>query len=146
LTASISAVVLRNLSGGGHCTSFYRCTIVSCIIFTSIGYFSGKLQLDLDYVAAIYLIMLLLLAIWAPVSNRRWNYRKRIFFKITSCIYLLIFLVLSFLLHTKEDLVIAVMSGLVWQVFTITPMGFYLINKIDYSLSERRGNQVCFKE
>lgn len=136
MAASISAVVLRNLSGGGHCSNFHRCTFLSCTIFTLIGFFSQRICLNMEFIVSIYLIMLLLVIIWAPVSNRLWSYQKRIFFKISSSICLLALLLLS--LHSKEELVVAVMLGLAWQTFTITPAGLLVISKIDSYLGLRK--------
>lgn len=140
MLASLSAIVLRSLTGGTHCTSFYKCTLLSCVVFSIIGILSQTVYLNINFLIIICLIMILLIVAIAPVSSRNWTHSNRIYFKIASSILVLLVLVLHN--YIKDDLIVAITLGLAWQVFTITPVGFLTISKIDHFLSIRIRKEV----
>ncbi len=143
LAALISAIIFRSLSGGTHCSNFYSCTILSTSVFIAIGYLALKVSIDMYLLVAVYAIMLLATAIWAPVKMQKALIkRKAVILKICSLAFLMLMFGISTAIQLQEELITATTMGLTWQVFSITPLGTYMISKADKSFQYVRKG-VC---
>lgn len=132
LAALISAVIFRSLSGGTHCSNFYSCTVLSTTVFISIGYLALKITMDMYLLVTIYAIMLLATAIWAPVNTKK-ALRKRTatMLKISSLAFLILMFGISATLQLQKELIAATVMGLAWQVYSLTPLGIFMLSKVD---------------
>ncbi len=143
LAALISAIIFRSLSGGTHCSNFYSCTVLSTSVFMAIGYLALKVSMDMFLLIGVYTIMLLATTAWAPVKTQKTLVkRKAIMLKVSSLAFLMLMFGISTAIQLQEELITATTMGLTWQVFSITPLGTYMISKADKSFQYVRKG-VC---
>jgi len=143
LAALISAIIFRSFSGGTHCSNFYSCTVLSTSVFIAIGYLALKVSMDMFLLIGVYTIMLLATTVWAPVKTQKTLMkRKAIMLKVSSLAFLLLMFGINTAIQLQEELIAATVMGLAWQVFSITPLGIYVISKVDESFQHVRKG-VC---
>lgn len=134
LVALISAVIFRSLSGGTHCSNFYSCTVLSTTVFISIGYLALKITMDMYLLVTVYAIILLATAIWAPVNTQKaLRKSKATMLKLSSLTFLVLIFGISTTFQLQQELIVATVMGLAWQVFSLTPLGIFVISKVDES-------------
>ncbi|SKA00082.1 accessory gene regulator ArgB-like protein [Selenihalanaerobacter shriftii] len=139
LTALITASILKALSGGVHASCFRNCAITGTIIFNLLGsisyYFANQVE-DITYL--IWLVLLVgsvLIYFYSPAGIKEKPIRdkkKQSKLKIYSYIIFYIFLVLYYLLSLQgvsNQFILAGLSGLLWQGFSITPLAYKVFNR-----------------
>lgn len=143
-----AASSLRLFSGGNHCTAYYRCVLLSLLVFLSLGGAARLLAavlppfslffLSLGAPAAAFAAVLLL----APVEDPKKiklkpavRRRRRLFSVVCLAGWAAI---LAF--AAREETAAAVSLGLAWQAFSLTAAGRVLVTFIDglLALAERR--------
>lgn len=141
-----SAAVLRLLSGGPHCSSYERCLLSTLLIFLPLGwlssilsqYISVSFQMLLWSSAAI--ILFLIMSVWAPGEHeeRILTPRRKELSKTLSSMLIAILwcaAITTMYLGVASQVWFSVLLGLMWQSFSITPLGYLTINKLDSLLS-----------
>ena len=131
-----SAVIFRIFSGGGHCTGYYRCLMVSIFTFIPLGYLAYHLA-DLRHNQLIMVIGTLFVVIftlmWAPAENPKHpigGKNKRYRLKIICLILIAVFILM--LVGFGAGIIISgIFVGLLWQTFTITPLGTAWLHRAD---------------
>jgi len=152
LVALVTLGSLRILSGGVHCNTYGR-----CLVFTlALGVIIAKTSIVIDsYFNNNSLLLLVVLTTvtglysvkkWAPVDtpNKPINRKeKREKFQKLSISYVFSWSAFMILfIYTRSDvqstipLALASIGGFLAQVFSLWPIGCYLIGKFDYILSK----------
>lgn len=140
LSAVIPTIIFRYFSGGSHLSSFTSCTIVSTLIFCSIGFVASLIKLDSKLIVLIFLLIMFITYKYAPNSpNRNFN-RKRIqTLKLFSLLYLTIVIIIILSFQINRNLINAVVLGVLWQSFVLTPIGLKIISIFDIILEHKGG-------
>lgn len=152
----LSMTLYRGLSGGAHCSTMIRCTIFSSILVNLICIVS-KYILGLNFTPCIYFIMefmILLYSIWAlynyapadteekPINNRE----KREKLKKLSFVYIIVWYCFNifwfYIRKNVNEISFHISMGILWQTFSITPLGYKFLNVIDklFSLINIKNN------
>jgi accessory gene regulator B len=137
----VSACLFRTISGGAHCSDYWRCFIATHLVFLPLGYISYKFQLSLslDQQFNLYffsaLILLAVIYLWAPGEHeeRSLTVRKKRLSKIFAALFII--LIYIWVVIFKYQYGLSVFLGLIWQGFTITPTGYWFMNIIDKLLT-----------
>ena len=130
---------MRALSGGAHCTAYYRCLIASVIIFVSIGYAIKIIYPLLSILSPAVLggiIFLYIYLYWcygpqAPVNKPFQNEAVEAAFRRHTLMAVLILSLVSIMLGVKSLISWIIVIGLLWQAFTLTNSGHKCIKFID---------------
>jgi accessory gene regulator B len=140
----LTAGIFRVVSGGEHCQAFYRCLIGGTVVFLLLGYLAKVLMSVTRYEGTTFLIVLvsfmLVTAIISkyapgdtedkPITEEFEIIRfKRLSLLVAVGFFIMVVLFLIFEVYT--ELILPVIMGLLWQVFTITPLGYRFIRGID---------------
>jgi len=153
LLIALTSAAIRKYSGGMHANSPNHCAIISLLLFGGLSLAVKYIPLFTQFVAvlvfqAIVLFSaLILFAALCPVDSpnkRITNPEKRRKLRRTSIIMVLLFQALTiplwiWYLNTGEDMALRLIActstGLAWQVLSITIIGRYIINKIEFLLT-----------
>lgn len=145
--------LLRTLSGGVHCSAYYRCMVTSVITLTTLGYMLKVLFLDLQRLPIIVLIAVLALSLYIywryapqaplnkPLKSKAMEVKFRHLTLITG-----IFLSIGSIIHGPGNSISWIVAfGMLWQAYTLTPVGHGLIKKLDILLipNRKRGEAEC---
>jgi len=150
-----ASALLRRYSGGAHCSKYYRCTLSGLLTYLLLAYL-------VRYVSHEYYVFCLTITALvgygviyrlAPVDNpskRIADAIQRRGLRNKSYIALTILLLLSVIFRQQDCTVaaLAILVGLLWQSFTLTPGGGLFIAAWDRfltgieSLLERRKHDV----
>ncbi|WP_028308023.1 accessory gene regulator ArgB-like protein [Desulfitibacter alkalitolerans] len=136
LIISLTALATRVYTGGAHCSSMGRCTIATIIIFMVLAYISTSLlKPSLILIAGGYITSIIFIVRYAPaevkekpLSETHKKELKKGAHRLGIIIGLLTILI-YFLV--KEEIVLHIIGGFLWQTFTITPLGFTIIRYFD---------------
>ena len=146
-TIIISSALLRSFSGGIHCSTYTNCLFTSTLIFTVLGLFTRTVTpLLTPSFTTIFLILstLVLFSVcffWIPVGSDNRPLTENTAknkFKICSAIIIGLHFCISFCLLFFDKLpgakvfVFASTIGMLWQGFTVTPVGYHVISKFDH--------------
>ncbi len=154
LVAALAAVILRRATGGVHASSAFGCALLSGVIFTLLGLLAKYSQFYLaDKMLFVlwgaFLIGALLIYFYAPVGVEERplsSINKRGKLRIYSFLILFILSLISFIILAVIDrfngYILAILLGIIWQLFTITPLAYRLFNR-EY---ERRGDNEDKKD
>ena len=149
LIICFSASILRKYSGGAHAETANLCTCISVIYCTLTAIISKKLLLFLYSpvpmiiaIAIIYGLSYLIIYKYAPVDSpnkpiktekKKSRLRKGSFF--TLSVYILISIILLILgckYAIPRSYGTSLLFGVFWQVFTLTPYGSFIFEKINH--------------
>jgi len=158
--ALAAAGLFRLLSGGGHCTGYWRCLVLGVIIYLFIGLaavnMAGLITLHLFKVmAGIVIIMSAACTVkWAPgeVPYRVLDGKREInMFKTLSLLYLLFWA--GLIIHLADrgncSLMLAALLALAVQTISFTPWGYGLVARADglmIKLTGKGGETNAFAE
>jgi len=148
LAVFFSVVLLRRQEGGAHASSLTGCLILTSFVLTALSVLSRFVFSRIDSAAALILIAVLgaacVLASWklVPVEspNKPLRDPKKIA-RLRKNTFLLLggYLVLAAVLAlpkgtlpvSSPSIAAAILSGTVWQTFTLTRPGRWLVEKMD---------------
>jgi len=148
MAAMLAAALLRNFSGGAHCSTPIKCLMLTSVIFPVLGMFSIILTPMLkEYIIYSIIIVslfgLLSVLVWAPVDtpNKPISLKKqKKQLKSISIIVLLVLIILLTLLGNDYlEIKIAVQLGVLWQSLMLWPFGIGLIKKYDQINIKKEG-------
>jgi accessory gene regulator B len=138
--ALFSAALLRNFSGGAHCSSPVKCLVLTCVIFSLLGFLADIITPEITkYLFLLSLLVfsfsLISIVLLAPVDTPNKPitsplHKKQL--KIISLVVILILFILEmFLINNYKSLATAVLLGVLWQSLMLWPLGIALIKKYD---------------
>ncbi|MCF8012205.1 MAG: accessory gene regulator B family protein [Clostridiales bacterium] len=131
LAVVIPTLFYRYLSGGTHCSTFLCCTVNSSVIFTVISYCTHVYGENLiAFLPALFVSSLFATLVWAPVNPRMTSVKAKRY-KLYSIIFILLMFFISHI-SFNNSLKPAIALGLAWQAFSISPMGIWIIRKLDF--------------
>lgn len=138
--ALATSAFFRFPTGGAHCTAFYRCLIGSLFTFIFLGALA-KITVDFFPVNSIFGISIILglfaVMFWVPADTmakpvtRKSDKRKA---QLCSYAILFFYILFWFYYNIPQDLLLAASFGLLTQVFTVTPLGYRTMEKLDQVL------------
>ena len=142
--------IIRTLSGGAHCSAYYRCLATSVFIFTVLGYsikvnYTFIRQLHPAILLGILVLTFSLYWIYPPQapSNKPFKDKK---IELDFHWYTLLAVVIYLLLNCFGVLIVRLPGYIImhyfWQAFTLTPLGHRFIGLFDILLTfEKKGVQ-----
>lgn len=140
--ALAAASLFRLLSGGGHCTGYWRCLVLGVTIYLFIGVAAANtaslitLHL-LKFMAGIVIIISTACTVkWAPgeVPYRVLKGKREInMFKTLSLLYLLLWagLIIHLADRGNSSFMLAALLALAVQTISFTPRGYGLVARAD---------------
>ena len=136
----ISTALYRRYSGGAHCQAFYRCTITSLVTFILLGYLSQHMPTSYWSLYIVFTVVLSVAVIhrYVPVDNPRNRItdeavREMRRYKSYGAVFLVLLAsALTRYFYNGELYSTALLLGLVWQDFTLIPLGNNYICLLDY--------------
>jgi len=144
---TVSASMLRLVSGGEHCNEYYRCMIGGTIWFLLLGWIVRYVNMSITVesllvIAGIsFAAAFVLLALYAPgdTENKPINTdAERTKFKRLSLILAVVYLIIMIgTTQTKaaQWICLPVAVGMLAQVFTVTPLGYRFLHWVDRVLA-----------
>jgi accessory gene regulator B len=147
LASVITASLLRIFSGGAHASCSRNCVLAGAIIFPLLGLGAGYFT-----PSSIYLLygMVTLAGLWAawavyryapadtpgkPISTvQQRNKLRRWSFGIIILWFLWAFSLLTGITGVTYKTLVASALGIMWQGFSLTPPGYYLVDRFDRML------------
>lgn len=137
----VSFLSFRLLSGGSHCTAYYRCLLLSTAVFLSLGSLAvplGSLLASRPWVMALAgLVAFAMTWRWAPVDTPQKPLPpERLPARRYWCqFYLLAWYVLISYLPLPPAWLGATVLGVLWQAFSVTPAGEKFTRGADFLLA-----------
>ncbi|MGM0472284.1 MAG: accessory gene regulator ArgB-like protein [Bacillota bacterium] len=136
---AVNVSILRTISGGVHSSSFKKCALVGGIIFTFLAllikHFGVLINLNL-YLWIIFLGGTLIIYFYAPADveekritdlSKQFKFKEYSYLLFNSLILIYYILILS---TDQHNLVVAGLTGITWQLFTITPLAYRLFTSL----------------
>ncbi|WP_227764856.1 accessory gene regulator ArgB-like protein [Zhaonella formicivorans] len=147
LVVLASFAIVKVTAGGAHCKTMLNCALFSSITFTSLA---KLIDIFNEFLVANQTIILILTSIIAFTIHYFWSpaqtpekpmsekYCKKL--RMLSFVTLFITFMALYLMHFAKiafafPVVIASCLGIICHSISITPLGFILIDKVDYALS-----------
>jgi len=142
LTAWVTTVILRLLSGGAHSSTLFRCLTLGTIILAGIGKAASMIgvlvsqQLLLFVVTISVAVGFYAVHKWAPADTpakpivsavKRARYKRLSFMGIGIWAAVIILLILCEWTPLVSALTLASIGGFLWQIFSITPAGYKFV-------------------
>jgi len=148
MVAFLTQAVYRLGSGGAHCTAYYRCLISSLVALLLVAGSARYLEKVMPewgiggLALAVTLVGLPVVARWAPAdtpANPITDPVRRKFFRRLSFLFLASWTILIFLAagRIKASVLYASIVAVLLQTLTVTPLGYWLIMKVDRSLGAK---------
>jgi accessory gene regulator B len=147
LVVTLTAAVMRSVTGGAHLSSPWRCILLSTILPVVLALFAKNLGPSTP--SWLLLLFLLFTAFYGVFVIRRYapaevkekpiKPEKRGYYRVISYIFGLLWLLFSFYLffHGASHLLLATILGFFWQMATLTPFGFSVYHRL---------SKICVKE
>jgi len=145
-TIIIFSALLRSFSGGIHCSTYANCLFTSTLIFTVLGLFTRTVSplLTSSFTTAFLILSTLALyGIWffwiplgsdnRPLTEKKTNQKFIIYSAaVIGLQFCFSFCLLFFYkIPGAEGFVFASTIGLLWQGFTVSPLGYHVVTKFD---------------
>jgi len=145
--------LIRTLSGGAHCTAYYRCLVTSVFILTVFGYLIKIIYpvirlLPTSFFLGIIALIAYMYWRYAPQapSNKPFRNRKmELYFRWYTLMAVAMISIISIALGTDSLISWVMAFALLWQAFTLTPAGHRFISLLDILLTFRKrgGEAEC---
>lgn len=145
--------LVRTLSGGGHCTAYYRCLVTSVLMLTVLGYtikaaYPFLMLLPEGALIGITVVSAYLYWHYAPQAplNKPFNSRKKeLAFRWYTLLAVVTLSITSIILGTNSSIAWTMAFALLWQAFTLTPVGHSFIKFLDMLLTPNKkgGEAEC---
>lgn len=145
--------LLRTLSGGAHCSAYYRCLVTSVITLTALGYMLKVMFLDFQRLPIVSLVVVLVLSLYiywrfapqAPLNKPLKSMAMEVKFRQLTLITGIFLSIISIIVGPGNSISWNIAFGMVWQAFTLAPVGHGLIKWLDILLtpSWKGGEAEC---
>jgi len=144
--AMTGGAIYRLLSGGAHCSGYWRCLTLGVLMYLGAGELGLSLgrYLSTDFLVysllAGYLLSTLCVIAWVPGEvpyKKITNISERSLFKILSLAYLSLWLGVSIMIvhYANPSLALAGLIAVINQTFSFSPPGYQTINQLDRLLA-----------
>ncbi len=153
LVVIVTNSLLRSVSGGAHSSSPYICGIFGALLTSAIALLARNVS-NISLIALFILIAVALYIVirWVPAGNPKRpppTPGKRRFFKMAST-----FLIVGWgfifglwkwnIICIPVQYVAASIFSIGWQLFTLTPVGYWSLGKLDaFFMKALRYNNIC---
>lgn len=154
----LAALPFRFISGGGHCTTFMRCSVTTISVYLALSILAQKIYSLIDFskfilgLPVLVGIALLVILLWVPGTKDNLNLEsvnQQIKYKVYSIIYLVIWLMGYGLLvlikadHTDKYLMYTCI-GIMWQVIFVSPLGYLFLAILEktFNLIKPKGGEM----
>jgi accessory gene regulator B len=156
LVMMLSMSILRNFSGGGHCSSIRNCTLYGTIVVIGMGilYDLWKPTKNMGFVFSfgVFLFSLWAIGQYAPADTpekpiksekKKKRLRRQSILIITIWYGCLTAIYYGF--TEINPLIYATAFGVLWQSFSITPIGYFFCHQTDWIINKLLGRRekVC---
>ena len=147
LIISFVVAILRKFSGGAHASTAINCAIVGVLVSVIPAYLIRNINFNSNYIISIgillYIISFITIYKLAPVDSPNKPIKKAEKIKrlkrgsiIILSIYMIIVLFNIITTYVSKNNVLLLYSsciyiGILWQVFTLTKFGHFIVNIID---------------
>lgn len=145
--------LIRTLSGGAHCSAYYRCLVTSVLALTVLGYtiksiYPFIMLLPVGVLIGITALSAYLYWLYAPQAplNKPFNSRKKeLAFRWCTLFAVGTLSTISIILGKDSLIAWTIAFALLWQVFTLTPVGHSFIRLLDILLTPNKkgGEAQC---
>jgi accessory gene regulator B len=139
LIIMITAISLRMFSGGYHAHTFKGCFIftVGLFLISSIlaKIINNYFLIDNIKLIAINVVIIAMAIIYSPKLMIEIPKENLTFYKILSIIHIIIFTIISLALRKIR---VSIEVGLLNQILSITPLGYFIFGLINKNLIERK--------
>lgn len=137
---------LRTLSGGAHCTAYYRCMLTSTFVMITLGAIIKTSSYILTSYSVLYLSLLLATSIWlfwryapeAPLNKPLPDKAAEWKFRLLTIVLSIIFSAVSFAYGTGSWVSWAIGSAMLWQAVTLTGPGHKIVFLFDKILDFKK--------
>jgi len=138
--------LLRTLSGGAHCSAYYRCLVTSVIILNVLGYTLNAVFIYLQRLPIVVFIVILALSLYiywrhapqAPLNKPLKSKTMEVKFRQLTLITGILLSVVALIVGPGNSISWLIAIGLLWQAFTLTPVAHEFINRLDNLLNPNR--------
>ena len=138
--------LIRTLSGGAHCSAYYRCLLTSVSILTALGYAVKAIHPFIKQFPTIVMAGIIVLSIclyWryapqAPLNKPFESRTKELVFRRYTLISVVALSILSIVLGAKSFIGWTMVFALFWQAFTLTSVGYRFIGAWDVLLTFKK--------
>jgi accessory gene regulator B len=143
--------LVRILSGGAHCSAYYRCLITSIVTLTALGSALKLMQPFLSVLPAIVLYGTVLLSLYlywryapqAPPNKPFENETSELAFRRCTLLAVAALSLVAIIVGTNSFMGWTTAAALLWQAFTLTPVGHKFIGSWDILLTpQSKGGEV----
>lgn len=137
----LSSSLLRLLSGGAHCTAYYRCLTGSLCVYLLLSLSVKTISPYMPVKAALLgegFVVLPLLMVYAPAKNPQRPLKSTVhrnILKAGACVLVLAQVFVLQRLAVPADIAVASIAGILFQAFTISPPGYQFIDWLDRVLT-----------
>lgn len=161
LMVALWGSLFRLISGGAHCSSFWRCLLVTLAVFLPLGYLSTLLAgyatweelQTMWFILAVFMVFIIFQ--WVPGDNpnrpiikpeevRKFKRLSLLF--LTACSFSFLAIRLFNFNSTNETVKILLATGITGvgcQGLSVTPWGYRFIVKLDFLLA--RGMKIIME-
>lgn len=143
--------LVRTLSGGAHCSAYYRCLVTSIIILNVLGYTLNTVFIYLQKLPITALLVVLALSLYiywrhapqAPLNKPLKSKAMEIKFRQLTLVTGILLSVVVLIVGSGNLISWLIAIGMLWQAFTLTPVAHGFINRLDNLLNpNRKGGEV----
>lgn len=135
--------LVRTLSGGSHCSAYYRCLVTSVLSLTALGYtikimYPFIMLLPKGNLIGAAVLSAYLYWRYAPQAplNKPFNSKKKeLAFRRYTLLTVTTLSIASIILGTNSWIAWTVVFALLWQAFTLAPAGHSFICLLDTLLT-----------
>ncbi|RJR13029.1 accessory regulator AgrB [Candidatus Parcubacteria bacterium] len=145
--------LVRTLSGGAHCSAYYRCLITSVSILTALGFTIKTIYPFLMLlpagvligITALYAYLYWRYAPQAPLNKPFNSRRKELTFRWYTLFAVATLSSTSIILGTNSLIAWIMAFALLWQAFTLTPAGHSFVRLLDilFTSNKKGGEAEC---
>lgn len=139
----LTILVFRQIAGGAHSDSPWRCLLITVTILPLLGYIAKVLALKGQYFQDVLTIIVAILSFAmfylfapadtpkAPVSNKRKKFFKKVSFLVLAISLLAVYLLHFSSFVVKNNIQMSVTLALFWISFILSPLGYKLMSIVD---------------
>lgn len=132
---------LRLLAGGFHMDNYSKCLSTGSILFLVpawfIQYYNSYLTVNYKFIMISILISFIIVYMYAPVDseNKPLTNNDKIKYKFKSLFY--VYVLANILVLISNNLIkVSILTGLIIELFTITPIGIKIFNTIELIINK----------
>jgi len=154
LIVAISFATFRGLARGYHFDTENKCTFITLLIFVSSGVLGQKVHFSFEMLLVIVLVVFVIVVglVWSyapqdslkrPLSNEKKTYYKKL-----SFVFVVLWTLVSIFIGMTRYryLVIPSTIGVLWEAFSITPIGYKFLDLINKLLNCFFGGKATLME